>query len=137
MLNNTNKGEKMFDMDLTEAVGAALMGDTVVWIFFPSPTGGETDSLIKSVQCRSAADAEALLNMAGVRVYPLPPAPSPSGGGVLCIHTIFTRHFCMVVAPGPEPENQVTGIIPTKSRPENLAQPESLESSQFDKIEKI
>jgi hypothetical protein len=68
MLNTPTKGEKMFDMDLTEAVGAALMGDTVVWIFFPSPTGGETDSLIKSVQCRSAADAEALLNMAGVRV---------------------------------------------------------------------
>lgn len=58
----------MFDMDLTNAVGAALMGETTVWIFFPSPTGGETDSLIKSVQCRSAADAEALLYMAGVRV---------------------------------------------------------------------
>ena len=58
----------MFDMDLTEAVGAALMGDTVVWVFFPSPTGGETDSVIKSVQCRNAADAQALLNMAGVRV---------------------------------------------------------------------
>ena len=66
MLNTPTKGATMnsyFDMDLASAVGSARMGDAVVWVFWPSPTGGASDSLIKSIQCRDEAQADALMGL--------------------------------------------------------------------------